>query len=88
MLSPKNKLNPAFREIYLLRINANPPSQNQKNQKNRSNRVFPLTFAFCDENYRRIALGLAAGNVVMIFADRFCGGARRRRMPPERTKVC
>jgi len=59
MLSPKNKLNPAFREINLLRINANLPSQNQKNQKNRSNRVFPLTFRLVTKSYLRIALGLA-----------------------------
>ena len=24
---------------------------------------FPITFTFCDENYRRIAFGLSAGNV-------------------------
>ena len=41
-----------------------------------------LTFTFCDVGYRQIALGLAAGNVIMIFGDRQCAVGRRARTAP------
>ena len=47
---------------------------------------FLPTFTFCDVGYRQIALGLAVGNVVMIFADRQCGVARKARTAPAAQK--
>jgi len=46
--------------------------------------LLTLTPKLTDVGYRQIALGLAAGNVIMIFADRQCAEGRGREQRPQR----
>jgi hypothetical protein len=50
--------------------------------------AFRLTFVFGDVGYRRIALGFAEGNIIMVFADRQCGEARRRPTAAGAPNIC